>query len=87
METYLGAAHEKKYTIQEVREYKEEENRIESTALTYSWYMCQYAAEHTDAKLFMHSSLGPAGRTAGYADKTCRLWKQPVIFVKRRIKR
>lgn len=48
MESYLEAVHERKYTLQEVKGFKEEENRIEVTALTYCWYMCQYAAEHLE---------------------------------------
>lgn len=48
MESYLAAAYERKYTIKEVKGYREEADRIESAALAHSWYLCQYAAEHPE---------------------------------------
>lgn len=48
MESYLEAVHERKYTLQEIKGFKEEADRIEVTALTYCWYMCQYAEEHPE---------------------------------------
>ena len=45
MENYLTANHEKKYSKGNML-LEEERDEIEVTALSYDWYMCQYAAEH-----------------------------------------
>lgn len=43
METYLAASYERKYSQPEGFS---EDDMIEKTALTYEWYMCQYAPGH-----------------------------------------
>lgn len=44
METYLESSHARSYS--EPDEDEDERKRIEATALSYDWYMCQYAPEH-----------------------------------------
>lgn len=55
MESYLAATYERKYAQADI-DWEEEKDRLEATALSYEWYMCQYGPEHPEEIVYLEEN-------------------------------